>query len=34
MPLDVLATTLDPVLDPVMEAAPKLLRSHTHVVGI
>lgn len=34
MPLDVLATTLDPILDPVMEAAPKLLRSHTHVVGI
>ena len=34
MPLDVLATTLDPVLDPVMEAVPKLLRSHTHVVGI
>ena len=34
MPLDVLATTLDPILDPVMEAAPKLLHSHTHVVGI
>ncbi|HXJ82118.1 MAG TPA: FAD-dependent oxidoreductase [Candidatus Methylomirabilis sp.] len=34
MPLDVLATTLEPRLEPVMDAAPKLLHSHTHVVGI
>jgi protoporphyrinogen oxidase len=34
MPLDVLAGTLDPILEPVMDAAPKLLRSHSHIVGI
>lgn len=34
MALDLLAAMLDPIVDPLREAAPKLLRSHTHIVGI
>lgn len=34
MPLDQLAATLDPVVVALAEAAPRLLRSHTHIVGI
>lgn len=34
VPLDVLATTLTPSIQPVSEAAPKLLRSHSHIIGV
>ena len=34
MPLDVLAKTLSPSIDAVSEASPKLLRSHSHIIGV
>jgi protoporphyrinogen oxidase len=34
MPLDTLARTLTPSSEPLLEAAPKLLRSHSHIVGV
>jgi protoporphyrinogen oxidase len=34
MPLDVLAAALSPGIDAVSEAAPKLLRSHSHIIGV
>ena len=34
MPLDVLAKALSPTIDAVLEAAPKLLRSHSHIIGV
>src|SRR6185436_16595269 len=34
MPLDVLAKTLSPTIEPVLEAAPKLLHSHSHIIGV
>jgi protoporphyrinogen oxidase len=33
-PLDVLARMLSPTIEVVSEAAPKLLRSHTHILGV
>lgn len=34
MPLDTLAKTLLPGVEEVLSAAPKLLRSHSHIVGV
>jgi protoporphyrinogen oxidase len=34
MPLDVLAKALSPGIEPVSDAAPKLLRSHSHIIGV
>jgi protoporphyrinogen oxidase len=34
MPLDVLARSLAPAIEEVSEAAPKLLRSHSHIIGV
>ena len=34
MPLDVLATALSPSIPAVSEAAPKLLRSSSHIIGV
>jgi protoporphyrinogen oxidase len=34
MPLDVLAKLLSPGIGPVSDAAPKLLRSHSHIIGV
>jgi protoporphyrinogen oxidase len=34
MPLDALAKTLSPAIDAVSDASPKLLRSHSHIIGV
>ncbi len=34
MPLDVLAKALSPGIEPVTDAAPRLLRSHSHIIGV
>lgn len=34
MPLDVLAGALSPTVETVQQAAPKLLRSHSHIIGV
>ena len=34
MPLDVLASLLNPSIDILSEAAPRLLRSHSHIIGV
>jgi protoporphyrinogen oxidase len=33
MPLDTLARVLTPTIEPVLAAAPQLLRSHSHILG-
>ncbi|HMJ14309.1 MAG TPA: FAD-dependent oxidoreductase, partial [Polyangiaceae bacterium] len=33
MPLDVLARALTPTIEPVLDGATKLLRSHSHIIG-
>jgi protoporphyrinogen oxidase len=34
VPLDVLGSMLTPTIEPVLSAAPKLLRSHSHIIGV
>jgi protoporphyrinogen oxidase len=34
MPLDSLGKVMTPNVEPVQEAAPKLLRSHSHIIGV